>query len=252
MWCAAAGDDGQHGVQIWISKTIKFVLADVMYVSTRIMSVAGHADVEKAPIIVVSAHAPIADAPPAVKEAFWASLQDTIAKMKKRHPTARTFLCIDGNARLGIPATVNVGGNEGVLETENGWFFRRLLEECNMAAINTFFDAGVTWKSTHGTYSRIDYVACDLDVLGCVAECKTKMGIDLSLRPSEDHYLVAARFKHLHFMDNGSATMNGARSCPINKHNLSCPLRRDVFEQAIWQWEPSIGCSIDSHEQELA
>ena len=56
-------------------------------------------------------------------------------------------------------------------ENDGGSRLRAFCEEFDMAAVNTFWPAGHTWISSHGTHHRIDYVLmerCEMNrVKGC-------------------------------------------------------------------------------------
>eukprot|EP00972_Heterocapsa_arctica_P083241 12264425-Heterocapsa_arctica.AAC.1 len=43
-------------------------------------------------------------------------------------------------------------------ENDNGARLRYIVGQCSLAAVNTFFDAGYSWRSSHDKTHRIDYI----------------------------------------------------------------------------------------------
>lgn len=66
-------------------------------------------------------------------------------------------LC-DGNGRTGSVPSQGIGHANPQRENHNGSQLRKLLDTQHLAAINTFFPVGHTWRGSMGISSRIDYV----------------------------------------------------------------------------------------------
>ena len=66
-------------------------------------------------------------------------------------------LC-DANGRTGSVPSQGIGHANPQRENHNGSQLRKLLDTQHLAAINTFFPVGHTWRGSMGISSRIDYV----------------------------------------------------------------------------------------------
>ena len=181
---------GSYGCQVWLAKTLLHKLVSARSISPRIMLVHLIALSKNQEVVVLSAHAPIESDLPASKDAFWHLLACTIRDSTLKCPMASIVLCIDANARVGSIASASIGGCQPEDQNDNGDRFKELMESQQLWAVNTFNNAGKTWRSTHGTWLRIDYVCLKLYDAADTDKSTTDSKIDLSTSGRTDHLAV--------------------------------------------------------------
>ena len=95
------------------------------------------------------------------------------------------LVLIGANARVGnaVGASQFVGPCAPAVESDNGFALRTLATEAKLFLVNTFFDAGVTWRSNRGTYARIDYILATERLFYEVSACRADHDFDLTFTP---------------------------------------------------------------------
>eukprot|EP00973_Karenia_brevis_P061064 8491047-Karenia_brevis.AAC.1 len=147
MNMAAADENGNGGVQIWVHQRKRHTVRDVVPVSPWLMYMSVRDDEH---FVLVCAHAPHETAPVDRKDSFWHLLDTTIAKIRRQYKGATLVLAIDANAKLGSRVSAHVGDIEAVNENDNGERFHNTLTAATLAAVNTFHSAGHTWTGSRG------------------------------------------------------------------------------------------------------
>ncbi|CAK0811430.1 unnamed protein product [Prorocentrum cordatum] len=158
MYVGASDSLGGHGCQVWVRTGAQFRASSYAAPSSHLYWVTGR-DVQGIPFILVSAHAPSDHAPAAEREAFWDLLLQTLT-LRGRTPSAKMFLGIDANGRVGAEHSGTIGACDSEAFTANGSDLLSVLVRLRLAAINTFYDVGYTRAA-----SRIDYICGPLDEL---------------------------------------------------------------------------------------
>ena len=129
-------------------RKLNFKLQNKTCHSPRLMSVTGMFAGDCHKYQIVCGHAPCEDAKPAANDIFWDKVLAVCSDMRSRCPTALLFLLLDANGRTSSGGCFGeVEPNE---ENDNGERLRHCLQSVNLAAFNTFFPVGCTWRSAHG------------------------------------------------------------------------------------------------------
>ena len=183
---------GAHGCQVWIARDRKPKLLCAISHSARLLTVHALLSENNTEVFAVAAHAPTEGAESAVKDAFWDMLVKVILSARASVPHANIILMIDANSRVGSVVSSGIGAFQPELENENGSRFRAFLETCHMWAINTFVAAGQTWRSTYGTWHRLDYICLQMGTNAVLARTTTDSNIDLSTTARVDHLALVS------------------------------------------------------------
>ena len=110
------------------------------------------------------------------------------------------ILLCDANGRVGSTASPGIGAANQQRENFNGSELRRLLETQHLAAVNTFYAVGHTWRGPLGVTSRIDYVVLpnSLRISQCRVLHKSAAALQLIPAPGwRDHKPVQVQFHHV-------------------------------------------------------
>ena len=247
---SAAYPDGSCGVQTWVLNDGKFDLVHWEGDNPRLM----HAIVKltnSSLLIVVVGHAPHSGADESEKCEFWCSLLDSATKLSTKFPHAEFTFCVDANARVGSVQSPFIGTCECDKENANGTLMRAFLETFRVYAVNTWWNAGPTWCSTHGTWHRIDFLFTAS--LENVSDVKVDHDLDLTFNVFEDHKLVSAALTVGapplgHAGDNLTAQAVHFR---VNKYNLADSWRREQFQADMWKFSPKPNTSINQWLDDL-
>ncbi|CAK0804335.1 unnamed protein product [Prorocentrum cordatum] len=124
---------------------------------------------------------------------------------------------------------------------ENALYFVALLRHLQMAAYNTFFDAGPTWCSAHSLWHRIDYVCGPERHLPQVPRAWCPADLDLSLTMQRDHLAVLA---DVLLVPPPGTRPRQASAAVIAKHNLASPARVQHFQELLRDFH-FVGGSVD-------
>ena len=242
MYTGAADADGGFGCQIWVKKALKFRVSSYAAASPRLFWMTGRTAVG-IPLILVSCHAPREGAEPRDRELFWDSLVNQVLQLQARTPTAKTFLGVDANGRVGAHASGATGPNEAVPFNTNGAAFAASLEAIGAVAINTYFDVGYTWRSGKGPTARVDYICGPLSDLHRVRTSWVPREVQLSLTAKEDHRMVAAITT---VSGPGEPRSGGSTTFRINKWRLADAGCVHRFQSDLASLEPLGPSSVDS------
>ncbi|CAK0834692.1 unnamed protein product, partial [Prorocentrum cordatum] len=158
---------------------------------TTLFWVAGLAR-EGIPLIWVGAHAPRERADLCEREMLWDTLVKHVLALKSLTPSAKIFLGIGANGRVGARSSGVTGSREADAFTANGAAFAAALHALRVAALDVFFDVGCAWRSGKGHTSRIDYICGPLDDVSRVASVSVPSNVQLSLASWEDRGMVMA------------------------------------------------------------
>ena len=123
--------------------------------------------------------------------------------------------------------------------------FRQFLEIHSLQAINTFFEAGYTWRFGHNTTAVIDYICCPATKLDFVQSCTVDADIDFSYGVREDHRLVRASISADGF---SKVCSRASKSVPkVNKFKLGDPSLRESFKHKMWAFQADPFHDVDQH-----
>ena len=100
---------------------------------------------------------------------------------------------IDSNGRLGSMPSEFVGTLDAQSEDARGEALRLHARQHSLLILNTFYDAGKTWRHSSGKLSRIDYILVDKILFDITNLCRTMDDIHLTHAEHNDHYLLLAR-----------------------------------------------------------
>ncbi|CAK0788322.1 unnamed protein product, partial [Prorocentrum cordatum] len=189
MYAGCADSDGQYGCQVWIATSLTFHPKSVRHVSPRLMTVAGYSVTLQRGLVVVSAHAPTEASTARVKDDFWDSLTAVVLNLRSQFPAYVVLAGLDANGRVQGHGDA-IGPCEPEPFTDNGNRLLSRLVACSLMAANTFYEAGYTWRSKHGTTARIDYTLLDIDLFSSLVESRVLPETVLSYTPTEDHRMV--------------------------------------------------------------
>ena len=189
-------------------------------------------------VSVLSAHAPVEDSPPQVKEEWCEELQRELAAASAS--SKLVVLCIDANGTLGSNLSAAVGSCRPEPETENGSLLRSILEPLGMSAVNTFAGGEYTYVGTHGHKRRIDYICLPTWCLDFVR--RTWVAADLCLAPGarEDHRAVcvdvdlAAAAAYLE-LEKTVPKLPTKKQLSFEQRSLNDPAARSHFKKLIGQ-----------------
>ena len=106
---------------------------------------------------MISAHAPVEDAPYDCKREFYEALEEELITAGKACQV--TLLCIDANGTTGEVQSLSTGQVGAQKESENGNLLRVLCDACELSLINTWMGGDTSYPGTYGHCRRIDYVA---------------------------------------------------------------------------------------------
>ncbi|CAK0851528.1 unnamed protein product, partial [Prorocentrum cordatum] len=216
MYVGAGDDDGGHGCQIWIRARSGFKVSSHAAVSPRLFWLTGR-DACGLPLILVSARAPTEASPAIEREGFWDTLLSTMSPLQRRAPTAKISMGIDANARVGPRHSGATVPRDPEEISQNGAALIATLQELQLAALNTLFNVGYTWRSGKGPTSRIDYLCGPLVDLPAVHKVYVPERVQLSITTREDHRMVAA---HMTAPTRGGDTVGPPAPFRFNKWRL--------------------------------
>ena len=244
MVVAGATPMGLYGNQLWIRADLQYKLQATNVHSPRLLQV----DVllqNCCEVIILVAHAPHEHDTVDNKNSFWALLLGVTLRAQLCKPAAHVLLCIDANARFGSVPSAYVGDTAPNCENDNGGRFRRFLEESALYALNTFYDAGHTWVSSFGNATRIDYIASSVRPGPDVHFIEVLGDIELATSDREDHRLLAGGLSLEPNLLVGRSPKRPTQK--TNKANLHNPWMQQLFQDALWTFEPQAGANIDEH-----
>ena len=248
MFTSAATPKGNYGVQLWLLRSCKFRVQQWRAMSPRVLYAVTIKDGRG--IVFIVAHSPIEAADAADKDNFWDSLCEVISLISGKFNKYDIIMMIDANGRVGSIASRSVGLFNPSVENDNGRRLREFLEGNEMNAINTFYNTGDTWQSSHGPSARIDYLCVFRKRMVDVKECHVSDEVDLTLSSWEDHKLVRARCA----FPLQTLEANDHKTTPlpcVNECNLAIPLLQYRFQQALWQYRTPWHKSLDDHLEHL-
>ena len=122
--------------------------------------------------VCLVAHAPHSRSPEEVRHQWWRRFEEVLSATLREGDSS--FICIDANARVGIPCSPRVGSVGAEQRTPNGEALETALEQFDLFLRSTT-DAhqgpSYTWTSPAGSHSRLDYVvlSSSLRPLVCAA-----------------------------------------------------------------------------------
>ncbi|CAK0891389.1 unnamed protein product, partial [Prorocentrum cordatum] len=241
MYVGAGDDDGGHGCQIWIRARSGFKVSSYAAVPPRLFWLTGR-DACGLPLILVSAHAPTEASPATEREGFWDTLLSTMSSLQRRAPTAKIYMGIDANARVGPHHSGATGPCDPEEISQNGAALIATLQELQLAALNTFFNVGYTWRSGKGPTSRIDYLCGPLVDLPAVHKVHVPEQFQLSITTREDHRMVAA---HMTVPTRGGDTVGPPAPFRFNKRRLGDTARAQQFARRMSELRLSTHGDID-------
>ena len=250
MVSAAADKSGNYGCQIWTSHKIKFKLQEIVKSTPRLLCIAGTCCKSQGKTYLFSGHAPCLNAGASDKDSFWDDLEATVTAIRNKTPCADIFLCIDSNGRHCGSDDDHFGCEDPESPNDNGERLVGLLQRNGLAAYNSFFKAGYTWRSTYNTTSRIDYVCGPVRLKSQVYDCRCPESVDLAAGGVEDHKLVLAEL----VAQPPAVTSPTRKSAQfkVNKITLRDPWCCDCFQRLMWTFTIQDGASVDQHALELA
>ena len=248
MLCAP-GVRGNYGVQLWIRRSMRYELLAWDVVSARLLWAAVKHKNDCVVLYLVG-HAPTEMASEKERSDFFDEASKAVQALSIRFTGAEVAFLIDANAKLGSVASEYIGGKECARENKNGSEVRMLLEKFALFAVNTFYEAGYTWKSSRGPTHRIDYVLLSRRLYHGVHCCRVMREIDLTFSKWEDHSAVMVGV----FVHPGckvaEPSVKAYRPSPC-KWRMSDPIRVQKFQDAMWAFAPTAGCSVTEHCQQL-
>ena len=188
MYSSAATNQGLYGCQIWIARNIASGVIAVNAISPRLMSLV--LNIDEIVYIVINGHAPHEMARKHDKDHFWADFHHNLVSLRKQFPQAVTVGLCDLNAKVGSVTSMGIGSAGACQENDNGLRMRHLVDENDLAAVNTLVGAGATWHGSRGKKHRLDYALLDIDCFPSVCHCGPCEGIDLATAQRIDHVAV--------------------------------------------------------------
>ena len=194
MLISAADEFGALGVQCWIDRELNLHILQWKAVSSRLLFVVTVTP-QGAVAIFLSGHSPTLHAKDDDKLNFWSSLSTVVGELMARFPNAFWSLVIDANGRVGSVPSTAIGRHEAANEDSNGAYLRQLAEDFNFAVVNTFYEAGPTWRSTRGHWHRIDCILIRASHLKWNSNTSVAQDIDLTFNSHIDHLTVGADFE---------------------------------------------------------
>ena len=144
--------------------------------------------------VCLVAHAPHSRAPEDVRTQWWQHLAEVLASILREGDYS--FLCIDANARVGIPSSERVGSSGAERRTPNGEALESVLEQFDLFLPSTTEaqqGPSSTWTSPSGTCSRLDYVVLSSSLRPSVCSAWT-IDLDACLRHL-DHKAAAVQLR---------------------------------------------------------
>lgn len=131
-------------------------------------------------ISAFSAYAPTEIYADSTKESFFNTLQTSIQKAKKEHPSYKILIGADMNATIGCDSFgswSHLGPNNDNLKTnDNGTRLLSLSEECKLFIMNTFYHSKKihrhTWYSPTGFTKRVDYILAEWHLKKLSSNCR--------------------------------------------------------------------------------
>ena len=193
---------GHYGCELWLAKRLPFgsngrqdVKVDiscvtVLHCSPRLL--ATRVQLPGTSLLFLVGHAPHEAAELAAQEEWWNSASEVLAKFGH---LGRLFFLGDFNARVGRQDDIVVGDRIDVVTSPNG---ERLHDLCSDFALwlpSTFSTlhrgCDYTWRHPKGPRSRLDYVALDTSLTGCVVWSSRDPDIQVP-NAAIDHVLVGA------------------------------------------------------------
>ncbi|CAK0905350.1 unnamed protein product, partial [Prorocentrum cordatum] len=232
MLASAADEHGGLGVQLWIRIDTCIQVLTWQAVSPRLLyAVLRRKD---ATCFTIVAHAPIEHVADDVRCDWWDSLTNLTRTLLVKYSGMDYAVLVDANARIGSIPGVGIGPVCSQVENRNGQRLRTYLQTFALAAVNSFFDdASMTWRSTRGLWSRIDYILVPLHALPAVSWCQTLDSIALAFSLEIDHVAVGARVTLLSRSPSSTATSSTVPFA-LNKSMLQCGARRAWFRDELW------------------
>lgn len=190
---------------------------------------------------VLVAHAPIGGAEKADKDCFWNMIIEASRRSVSMYHADFLVMLIDANARTGSNLSASIDPCHPATEDDNGCRLRLFLDECQMAALNTFSGGGNTWTSPSGHSSRIDYVCTSRWVLPYVTAVNVINNLHISPSDLTDHLAVFADIDVVAASENVREANSKKPKRPQNFSSralycptkLACPLRRQSFQTAV-------------------
>jgi len=248
MLCAPS-QRGNYGVQLWVARSVKHELLAWDVVSPRLLWAAlKHKN--GCVVVYIVGHAPTEVAEDKIAAAFFDDLSKLVGEMMVKYEGAEVLVFLDANGRIGSVASEFIGSCDADEESRNGTELRLLLEQRSLFAVNTFHSIGHTWRSSRGSVSRIDYILASRRLYCGVHRCCILRDLDLTFTGWEDHSAVMAGV----FVHPGPAVheprVKAFRPSPC-RWRMADPCRVEHFQQMVWQFQPSSGCTIDEHCHQL-
>ena len=247
----SAGDSrGNYGVQLWLAKDRKFYVQVWKAVTPRLLFAVCATPDGYTGFVCIVGHAPTEASEEVVKDSFWEKLWQLTMNLRSKYPSFYVYLMVDANARLGSVVDDGVGDCERERENSNGSRLRHYLRSFGLCAVNSFFNAGWTWKSSRGPVARIDYVGLAKTLLPCVEDCYVHDQVDLTMQPWEDHRLVLMTV----VVKQNLMTRIEVPAKPkniVNKGMLRDPVLVDEFVAKMWNYTSPYWLSIDDHLEHL-
>lgn len=188
------------------------------------------ADLRCGIVLLVSAHAPNAAAPPDEVERWWVALATRIRAA--RGTLLPTFVGIDANARLGSIVSPMVGAAGAQQQDAAGdhlHAFALELDLCAPAALQGSPPHG-TWRSNAGRWHRIDYVLVPPTFRDAVVEAAVAPADTLAIADRVDH---AAPFVRMNIAPAGAPRRSAAALPAAAPGALTDPLLCEAVER---QW----------------
>ena len=247
MYTASATKAGQLGVELWFDRQTKIGTSrikpeHIIIQGTSPSKIEASLRHPQLQFDIMAVHAPQRDDPKA--DEWWDELRDNITK--KARNGKPLILLGDCNSRLGSEYSTAIGRKDPERECKNGHRLRRLLDECQLWAINTHDD---THQGSSWTYhqSRIDYIVSSASWAHCFAATWIDDDIDL-MHAKEDHKPLVGQLKYStksmeHQQANKAKYNTKAAHDPANKEKVV-----EIFNKFP---APGWMTSIDEHVHAL-
>ena len=242
---AGASIHGNLGVQLWFSRALQVDILEIVPLSPRLLFVAagvcGHI------VIFASIHAPINDSIEAAS--FYSQLPRHANVLKSKYPNSIMIFLCDLNAKVGSVGSPNIGSVQPDIENDNGAFMRVMLAEIQLAAVNTYFEAGPTWTGTRGAQHRIDFILVSISILPNIEGCKVNRNIELAESERDDHSVLEADVQLPARATHPISKSSGPRpeSCKLCPRKLQDPCLQKHFAEHVWSFHVSDETAVDEH-----
>ena len=198
----SGASQGHYGVELWLARRLPFGSRDkndirveashitVLHSHPRLL--ATRVQLQGTSLIFVVGHAPHEADDLTEKDLWWQLLDEVLTRVGR---LGRLFCLSDFNARVGRQDGIIVGDRTDADTSPNG---ERLLDLCAdhdlwLPATFSTIHSGedFTWTHPKGPRSRLDYVAVDSHLAGCVRWSSCDHDIQVP-NTSVDHVLVGA------------------------------------------------------------